>query len=67
MGDNESSFPLQRLVVRPSMALFGRAQYNKTIKGNVYSRDFPEAVLVRDVSFMLSSELTTPTTQKEMN
>lgn len=49
------------------MALFGRAQYNKTIKGNVYSRDFPEAVLVRDVSFMLSSELTTPTTQKEMN
>ena len=40
MGDSESSFPLQRLVVGPSiaMALFGRAQYNKAIKGNVYSR-----------------------------
>ena len=49
------------------MALFGRAQYNKTIKGNVYSRDFPEAVLVTDVSCMLSPELTTPKTQKEIN
>ena len=29
------------------MALFGRAQYNTAIKGNVYSRDFPEAVLFR--------------------
>ena len=67
MGDSESSFPLQRLVIGPSMALFGRAQYSKAIKGNVYSRDIPEALLVRDVSFMFSPELISPKTQKEIN
>ena len=40
--------------------------YDKAIKGNVYSR-FLEAVLVTDVSCMLSPELTTPKTQKEIN
>ena len=66
MGDSESSFPLQRLVIGPSiaMALFGRAQYNKSIKGNVYSRDIPEALLVRDISFMLSPELVSPRKQE---
>ena len=53
MGDSESFFPLQKLVIGPSMALFGRTQYNKANKGNVDSRDFPEALLVRDISFML--------------
>ena len=47
MGDSESSFPVLWLVIGPSMALFGRAQYNKAIKGNFYSRDFREAVLFR--------------------
>ena len=66
MGTRENFFPVQGLVIGPSMALFCRAQYNKTIKGNVYSR-FLEAVLVTDVSCMLSPKLTTPKTQKEIN
>ena len=67
MGTRENFFPVQGLVIGPSMALFCRAQYNKTIKVNVYSRDFPDAVLVTDASCMLSSELTTPKTKKEIN
>ena len=64
---DKSFFPVRGLVIGPSLALFCRAQYNKAIKGNVYSRDFPEAVLVTDVSCMLSPELTTPKTPKEIN
>ena len=63
---DKSFFPVRGLVIGPSLALFCRAQYNKAIKGNVYSR-FLEAVLVTDVSCMLSPELTTPKTPKEIN
>ena len=67
MGDSESFFPLQKLVIGPSMALFGRTQYNKANKGNVDSRDFPEALLVRDISFMLCPELISPKTPNEIS
>ena len=33
---SDSSFPVQGLVIRSSMPLIGRAQYNKVIKGNFY-------------------------------
>ena len=56
---SDSSFPVQGLVIRSSMPLLGRAQYNKVIKGNLIIGD----VLFK-LQFELVPELTTPTDQE---
>ena len=45
MGDNESSFPVQGLIIGPSMALFDRAQYGH--EGRFCSRDFIELFILK--------------------
>ena len=50
MGDNESSFPVQGLIIGPSMALFDRAQYGH--EGRFCSRDFIELFILNYFLFV---------------